>query len=79
VRWWRVVCTAARLMGPNWYRPWRSELLRWRMETYGVKGAQGQLLRAHDITPRIFQMFVRQHRVAMWRFLAWAADVSVGR
>ena len=77
--WFRMILVALRLAGPDWCRPWRSELLRWRVETYGAQDARGRLLSAGEITPGIFRRFVCRHRQALWRFLAWAAVLSVGR
>ncbi len=76
MRWLRMMGVALRIMGPDWWRPWRSALLRWRMETYGVQDAQGRLLTAGEITPRMFRRFVRQNQPALRQFLAWAAEMS---
>jgi len=46
-------------------RPWKSPLLRWRMETY--LGAPAEDIHAGD-----FWRFVWQHRRDLTRFLAWA-------
>ena len=70
----RVMC---RLVGPYWYAPWRSPLLRWRMETYGITDDGGHLLHAADITPGRFFQFSWTHRYALCRFLHWAATLSV--
>ena len=74
--WLRMIAVAARLSRPYWFTPWRSPLLRWRMETYGVRGPQGQLLHADDITPFRFLQFTFRHRAAIRRFLRWAASLS---
>lgn len=66
---------AWRLSWPYVFAPWRSPLLRWRMETYGITDEQGRLLSAHEITPRHFTRFVLQHRVELVRFLHWAAEL----
>ena len=71
--WFRMICVAFRLAWPNLFTPWRSPLLRWRMETYGFLNEQGQLLRADDITPSHFLKFSVRHRRALLRFLRWAA------
>jgi len=53
--------------------PWRSPLLRWRMETYGILDERGQLLHADAITPWQFFRFMIIQRRALCRFLRWAA------
>lgn len=73
----RMIVVAIRIMGSDWWRPWRSELLRWRMETYGVQDARGRLLVAAQITPAVARRFVWRQRRALWRFLAWASEISV--
>lgn len=69
----RVLGIACRLARPHWLAPWRSPLLRWRMETYGVAGPDGGLLHAEAITPRVFLQFCLRHRRAILRFLQAAA------
>lgn len=76
VTWWRMLRVACRLTWPYVLTPWRSPLLRWRMETYGATDEQGRLLTAHDITPRRFVHFVLHHRAELLRFLRWAAQVG---
>ena len=71
--WLRMARVAFRLAWPDLLAPWRSPLLRWRMETYGVPRPDGRLLHAHDITPPQFFQFLLRHRAALWRFLRWAA------
>jgi len=71
--WFRMVWVAWRLAWPNLLAPWRSPLLRWRMETYGIQDAQGRLLHADEITPARFLAFSVRHRRALLRFLRWAA------
>jgi hypothetical protein len=71
--WFRMILTAARLAWPHLLAPWRSPLLRWRMETYGLCDARGHMLHAADITPARFFQFVSINRVALLRFLRWAA------
>ena len=68
-----MVLVAWRLAWPYLLTPWRSPLLRWRMETYGILGARGHPLHADEITPARFFQFVIRHRAALWRFLRWAA------
>lgn len=74
--WYRMVRAAIRLCGPFLLVPWRSPLLRWRMETYGCQDERGRLLHADEITPRRFAAFAVRHRRALGRFLRWAADLS---
>ena len=71
--WLRMVLVACRLAWPFLVTPWRSPLLRWRMETYGLLDAHGHLLHADDITPAQFLRFTLRHRGALVRFLRWAA------
>ena len=71
--WCRMIALALRLAWPHWLTPWRSPLLRWRMETYGLLDAQGRPLSASAITPRAFWRFLRLHHAALRRFLRWAA------
>jgi hypothetical protein len=71
--WLRMLWIAARLTWPHLLRPWRSPLLRWRMETYGLAGDQGQLLHAEEIRPAHFLQFVGRQWRALMRFLRWAA------
>ena len=73
--WWRMGWIALRLAWPDWCAPWRSPLLRWRIETYGYRGTQGQLLHAEAMTPSSFCTFLVRHRQALWRFLRWAASL----
>ena len=72
-----MLVTACRLAGPYWYAPWRSPLLRWRLETYGVTDEQGRLLSAGEITPRRFLALCWLHRRALWHFLQWSASFSL--
>jgi hypothetical protein len=64
---------AARLAGPFLLAPWRSPLLRWRIETYGLLDERGRMLHADDVTARRFLGFALHRRVALLRFLRWAA------
>jgi len=73
--WIRMLGIAARLAWPHWLAPWRSPLLRWRMETYGVRDAHGRLLAADAIDVRRFFAFVLVHRGPLLRFLHWAATL----
>ena len=56
--------------------PWRSPLLRWRLETYGILDEQGRLLHADEVTPARFRAFLIQRRRELLRFLRWAASFS---
>ena len=48
--------------------PWRSEYLKWRIETYsGIK--------AETIDARIFWRFVWRQKQELMRFLLWTGDV----
>jgi len=71
--WFRMVLVALRLTWPFLLAPWRSPLLRWRMETYGVLDAQGHLLHADQLTRTHVLTFTRRHLRALTRFLRWAA------
>ena len=71
--WFRMLHVILRLAGSNLFTPWRSPLIRWRMETYGIRGADGHLLHAEEITPGQFFRFILQHRIPLVRFLRWAA------
>lgn len=71
--WCRMLLVAWRLAWPFLFMPWRSPLLRWRMETYGTLDEQGRLLHADDITPARFFRFAALHRGRLLQFLRWAA------
>lgn len=73
MRWCRMAVVAWRLAWPEVLRPWRSPLLRWRIETYGMLDGSGRLLHAGEITPRRFFAFLCAHLKAVARFLKWAA------
>ena len=73
--WFRMFRIALRLAWPYVLTPWRSPLLRWRMETYGIVDTQGHLLHANEITPGRFFRFALHHRSALARFLRWAASL----
>ena len=76
MRWRRMVLTACRLVGPYWYAPWRSPLLRWRLETYGITDDGGRLLTAREITAAQFLAFTWTHRCPLRNFLRWAATLE---
>ena len=73
--WIRMALAAFRLVWPFLFTPWRSPLLRWRMETYGLLDAHGRLLHADDISPSQFFAFTLRHRRELLRFLRWAASL----
>ena len=73
--WVRMIAVALRLSWPYLLTPWRSPLLRWRMETYGLRNEQGRLLHADDITPSRFFRFAIDHRAELVRFLRWASQL----
>ena len=73
--WFRMGAVALRLAWPDLARPWRSPLLRWRMETYGALDEHGRPLHAEEITPRRFFQFLARHRRALVRFLRWVASL----
>ena len=73
----RLLLTLCRLVGPYWYAPWRSPLLRWRLETYGIVDAQGRALSAADITPGRFLRFSWMHRRSLRHFLQWSVTFSL--
>lgn len=70
-----MILVALRLAGPYLLTPWRSPLLRWRMETYGVRDERGCLLHADEVTPARFFRFTISHRRALGHFLRWAASL----
>ena len=71
--WMRMGVIALRLVWPYVLRPWRSPLLRWRIETYGVSDAQGSLLHASTLTRADVARFFVMHGRSVARFLRWAA------
>ena len=71
----RMLVVASRLVRPYYLQPWRSPLLRWRLETYGLLDDDGQLLHAQDVTAARFFRFCFQHARALGRFLHWAATL----
>lgn len=74
--WCRMVVVAWRLAWPYVLTPWRSPLLRWRVETYGLADAHGRCLHADEVTPARFFAFLIQRRRELMRFLRWAAVLS---
>ena len=73
--WWRMLAVGLRLAGRHVLAPWRSPLLRWRVETYGVQAPDGRLLHAAELTPVDFARFLLARRAAILRFLRWAASL----
>ena len=73
MRWFRMATIAIRLARPYLLAPWRSPLLRWRMETYGVTDERGRLLHAEELTASRMLRFSLRHRRELLRFLRWAA------
>ena len=71
--WWRMLLVSIRLIHPYWLAPWRSPLLRWRVETYGVVNARGRLLHAGELTAATVAVFAVRRRRELARFLRWAA------
>ena len=71
--WFRILRVLCRLAGHDLLTPWRSPLLRWRMETYGITDEQGRLLHAEELTPSCMMHFGLRRRRELLRFLRWAA------
>ena len=69
----RLLWVSVQLVWPYLLMPWRSPILRWRMETYGFRGSSGKLLSAGEITPSLFFRFVFTHFGPLVRFLRWAS------
>ena len=76
MQWFKMCVIACRLAWPFFLTPWRSPLLRWRMETYGILDARGVPVTAHEITAPVFFHFLLTKRVALVRFLRWAATLD---
>lgn len=51
------------------FTPWRSDYLKWRIETYSGK-------KAETIDAGEFWRFLWQERVELLRFLAWTEDFA---
>lgn len=49
-------------------RPWRSEYLKWRLETFTGKHAE-------DVGPRDFWSFLWAERKQILRFLRWLSEM----
>lgn len=50
-------------------RPWRSEYLKWRIETYSGK-------KAETLAPRDVMGFLWQERWNLLRFLRWTEEIE---
>ena len=74
--WFHMIRVAIHLVWPYVLTPWRSPLLRWRIETYGLLDERGQLLHADQIGASRFLRFISSERRALWRFLWWATTIS---
>lgn len=71
--WFRMLSVVLRLSWPYVLTPWRSPLVRWRLETFGVTDRDGRLLHADQITPQRYVRFLITRRKELARFLRWAA------
>ena len=67
-----MAAAAWRLAWPHPLTPWRSPLVRWRIETYGLARG-GRLLHADELTPSDVLLFLQRNRRQLFRFLRWAA------
>lgn len=74
--WCRMLWIALRLAWPYLLTPWRSPLLRWRMETYGIADEGGALLAAQAVDAKTFFRFAVRNRRALWQFLRWSATLD---
>ena len=63
---WRFLWNATR---GNRLRPWRSEFIRWRVETYSGKPAE-------SLTARDVMGFFWAERWEFLRFLAWTGEIN---
>ena len=70
-----MLFVAFRLAWPYLLMPWRSPLLRWRIETYGLLDARGRPLHADELGPSDVWRFAVRRRAALVRFLRWAASL----
>jgi hypothetical protein len=50
------------------FRPWRSDYLKWRMETFTGKHAE-------EVAPRDFWRFLVAERRQLLRFLRWLVEM----
>ena len=72
--WLQMLLVAWRLSWPYPLTPWRSPLVRWRIETYGVTRG-GRLLHADELTAADVLGFMGLNRRELPRFLRWAASL----
>ena len=70
-----MIWIALRLTWPYVLTPWRSPLLRWRIETYGLVDDRQQPLSASQMSPRHFVRFCLTRRRELLQFLRWAASL----
>jgi len=49
-------------------RPWRSEYIRWRLETFTGKHAE-------DVQARDFWLFLKAERRQIFRYLRWLGEM----
>ena len=74
--WCRMIGVAVRLAWPHVATPWRSPLVRWRLETFGLLDEQGQVVSASAMTPAHCLRFLVRHPGTVWRFLQWAVRLE---
>ncbi len=74
--WWRMMVVAVQVAWPYLLTPWRSPLLRWRLETFGLLDEQGHPRSASSMTAGHFLAFLMTQPRTVLRFLRWAADLS---
>ena len=70
--WLRMFGVALRLVWPDLLTPWRSPLLRWRIETYGILDEHGVPRSAEEIDAKTCFRFLMVHHHALVCFLRWA-------
>jgi len=71
--WMRMIGVAVGVAWPHLVAPWRSSVVRWRLETYGLLDPQGHVLHAEAMTAAHVVRFAIRERRALLRFLHWAA------
>lgn len=70
--WLRMLLAAFRVAWPYALTPWRSPLVRWRVETFGLLDANGRLVTASAVDRRLFLRFLRTEAPRLVSFLRWA-------
>jgi hypothetical protein len=50
-------------------RPWRSEFLKWRIETYSG-------MKAEELTPKLIFAFLWQEKLNLLHFLRWTGEME---